>query len=77
MPVKRVAPFIQSVACRQVLDILQIKTVTCGGILCKQGIQPVYKRYPSVGIDRIHISQKAVVRKFKIVLDNDAAVGFL
>ena len=77
MPVKRITPFIQSVACRQVLDILQIKVFVRGGILCKQGVQPVYKGYPSVGIYRIHISQKAVIRKFKIVLDNDAAVGFL
>ena len=76
MPVKRIAPFLQSVICGNVVDVADVEVPVRPRVGIKGFVQAGKEVGPPVEVRRVPVPEQAVQRQFEVVLDHRASVSF-
>lgn len=74
VPVGIVVPCVQPVACRQIVYIVNVEVVVCGGILPEFPVQFRDEPHHAVAVPPVAVAHEPRCRQFKVVLQNGAVV---
>ena len=77
IPVGIVVPGIQPIACRQIVQVMEIKVGVGCGILSEFAVQFLDKPDHAVTVPGIPVSHEPGGRQFKVVLDNGTVIDFV